>query len=212
VRAFGVGIAERDQRHARNSPHLACQAVASGVKAAVLDLDEDQATTLKWAKRRREKGVEAPIALAANAVTLKPTLRRLKSEGFDWVFLDLPGRSAAVASAGLVAADMILVPCRPLDVDIEASVPTIHSAKLAGKRYAYLMNIVPARHDKQRAQHMAGTLEALGHPVCPAFIAQRIIVADAIAKGSSVGESHPRSESVAEFKRLFQWVDKEIPQ
>ncbi len=191
------------------SMHLACQAVSAGSRAAILDLDEDQATTLKWAKRRAEKGINAPFVTGANAVALKSTLERLNSDGFDWVFLDLPGRNAALASAGLVAADMILVPCRPLEVDVEASVPTIQSAKLAGKKYSYLMNIVPAQHEKQRAQQMASTLEALGHPVCPIFIVQRLIVADAIAKGRSVDETHPKSESAGEFKRLFQWIEKE---
>jgi len=188
--------------------NLACHAAASGFKVAIIDMDEDQATTLKWAKRRDDK--ERPAAVSANAITLPQTLERLTAEGFAWVFLDLPGRSASVASAGLVAADLILVPCRPLEMDIEASVATVKAAKRANKRYVYLMNIVPAQHERQRAEQMAGTLEALGHPVAPSRIVQRLVVPDAIAKGHAAREMAPKSKSADEFEKLFQWLEKEL--
>ncbi len=189
--------------------NLACQGAASGAKVAIVDMDEEQATTLKWAKRRDDK--ERPFTLPANAVTLPSILDRLKREGFAWVFLDLPGRNAALASAGLVAADLILVPCRPLEVDIEASVATVKAAKRANKRYVYLMNIVPVQHEQQRAEQMAGTLEALGHPVAPPRIVQRLVVPDAIAQGQSAREKNSKSPSADEFKKLFQWLEKELP-
>jgi len=141
---------------------------------------------------------------------LQGILDKHRAAGVDWVFIDLPGRSAPVSSAGLMAADFIIVPCRPLDMDIEASVPTVQAAKRARKPYAYLMNISPPQVDKKRARQVAGTLSALGHKVAPPIIVQRILVPDAIASGHGANEADPKSESAAEFKELFEWLKGEI--
>lgn len=188
--------------------NLACQAVAAGAKAAIIDMDAEQASTMKWAKRRN--GIDQPFVDVADAVTLRGILEKYKAAGVEWVFIDLPGRSAPVASAGLVAADFIVIPCRPLDMDIEASVPTVQAAKRSRKPYAYLMNIVPVQHERKRAQQVAGTLAALGHKVAPSFIVQRLAVPDAIASGESANEADPNGKSAAEFKELFDWLKGEI--
>lgn len=189
--------------------NLACHAVAAKAKTALIDMDEEQATTLKWSKRRRSDA-EGPLVSSANAITLKPLLIRLKDDGFDWVFIDLPGRNAAGANAGLIAADLVLVPCRPLDVDIEASVATVTAARRARKRYAYLMNVTPAQKGNLRANQVMLTLSALRHPVVPTIIIQRVAVPDAIAKGRGVIEEEKKSESVQEFQELLDWLQKEV--
>ena len=104
---------------------------------------------------------------------------------------------------------MILIPARPLDIDIEASVATVRTAKRANKRYAYLMNIVPPQHQQRRAKQAQGMLEVLGHPVCPVHIVQRLMVPDAIAEGRGVNEESP-NESAAEFCDLFEWLEKQV--
>ncbi len=188
--------------------NLACQAIAAGAKAAVIDMDAEQGTSSKWGKRRA--GKDAPIVTAANAVTLIPLLNDLRSQDVDWAFLDLPGRNAPIASAGLVASNLILIPVRPLDVDVEASVQTLQAAKRAKKAYAYVLNISPPQLDKKRARYFADTLKGMGHPVAPVIIVQRLIVPDSIAKGESADEADPKGESAAEFKALFDWLNKEI--
>lgn len=191
------------------SINLACHAVAAKAKTALIDMDEDQATTLKWSKRRRGKK-DAPFVCSANALTLKDLLIRLRGDGYEWTFIDLPGRNAAGANAGLLAADFVLVPCRPLDVDIEASVATVMTAKRAGKRYAYLMNIAPPQEDQLRANQVKGTLAALGHLVASTIIIQRLVVPDAIARGAAVIEEKPKSKSALEFQDLFEWLQEEV--
>ena len=132
--------------------NLACQAIAHGESAAIIDMDVDQATALKWGKRRDGK---PPVVERADVNSLPGLLKRLDGEGVQWVFIDLPGRSAPVAGAGLMASDLIIVPCRPLDVDIEASVTTIQVATRGKKRYAFLMNIAPSQADKKRARQVS---------------------------------------------------------
>lgn len=188
--------------------NLACQAVALGMKAGIIDLDADQGTTIKWSQRRG--GKEWPLVRAADATNLNAIVAEMKAAGVEWLFLDLPGRTHPVAGAGMKLAHLILIPCRPLDVDIEASVDTITRAKRGGKPYAYLMNITPPALAQKRAKQIASTLIALGHPVAPTIITQRVVVPDAIADGSSAAEAQPSGESAAEFKELLKWIITQV--
>jgi chromosome partitioning protein len=128
----------------------------------------------------------------------------------DWVFLDLPGRAAHIASAGIKAADLVIIPCRPVDVDIEASLDTVSRVTRGGKKYVYLMNIAPSQNDMQRAKQAAGFLRAHGHGVADPIIVQRIEVPDAIGEGLGVNEFKPKSTSAKEFAELFGWLAKEL--
>src|SRR5262249_23102092 len=184
-----------------------CQAVAAGHKAALVDVDGEQGSATKFGARRK---VDAPAVMAADAVTLGPMLAKLRSEGTEWAFLDLPGRSSPVASAGLVAANLILIPVRPLDMDVEASAVTVQAALRAKKRYSYLLSISPPQAERKRAKAVSEALAGLGHPVAPVIIVQRLLVPDAIARGQCACEADPKSESAAEFKELFDWLAKEI--
>lgn len=187
--------------------NLACQAVAAGHKAAIVDMDPEQGTTTKW--RQRRNGKDEPEVVIGKVDDLAATLDRLRAAGVEYVFLDLPGRAAHVASVGFQAADLVMIPCRPLDVDVEASIDTVQRVTRGGKRYAYLMNIAPSANDMQRAKQVAGLLAAHGHTVAKPIIVQRIEVPDAIAEGLGVNEFKPKSKSSEEFAELFDWISKE---
>ena len=188
--------------------NLACQAVAAGTKTALVDMDAEQGSTSKWGKRRQ---TGAPYVTEANAVTLPPLLAKLRAESYEWAFLDLPGRDLPVSSAGLIAADLILVPVRPFDIDVEASTKAVQAAKRAKRPYAFLLNISPPHAERKRARALAETLSSLGHSVSPVIIVQRNIVPDSIAIGKCTCEAEPSGESAREFAELFNWLTKEIP-
>ncbi len=183
--------------------NLSCQAHASGARAALIDMDDGQHSSLNWSKRRSET---QPAVMAMTAFKLQPALAKLREDGTDWVFIDLPGRDAPAANAGLAAADFVLIPCRPVTLDFEASVATVQAAVRARKPYAYLLSIVPVHGDKARARRFADELTGAGQPVCPVFIVQRAVVPDAISEGLCACEAAPKSESTREFADLFQWL------
>lgn len=188
--------------------NLACQAVAAGHKAALIDLDYEQGTTRKWSERR--EGKDQPIVITATAGDLEAKLEKLRADGVEWIFLDLPGRAAHVASAGFQASDLVIIPCRPLDVDVEASLDTVERVTRGGGRYAYLMNIAPSQNDMQRAKQAAAFLRAHKHTVAGPIVVQRTEVPDAIAEGLGVNEYRPRSASTGEFADLFKWIVDEV--
>jgi chromosome partitioning protein len=187
--------------------NLACQAYAEGERAALLDMDEGQRSSVNWANRR---AVAEPQVIAVSPFRLEQTLARLRSEGVAWVFIDLPGRDTPASNAGLAASGFVLIPSRPVALDFEATVATVQSAIRGRKRYAYLLSIVPAHGDKIRAKRFAAELEAAGQPVCPVFIVQRAIVPDAITEGLCALEISPKSGSAREFADLFAWLKSEV--
>lgn len=189
--------------------NLACQAAAAGHKVAILDMDAEQGTASKWAERRNGHAREV-IIRSADVSNLAALLAQMLQLGVGWVLLDLPGRATTIAGAGFVASDLVLIPCRPLEVDIEASVDTVARVSRAGKKYAFVMNIAPSSNDMLRARNVQGFLRAHGHTVAGPIIVQRIEVPDAIVTGQGVNEFKPNSKSSAEFADLFAWLKKEV--
>jgi chromosome partitioning protein len=188
--------------------NVACHTSSLGLKTALLDLDVEQGTTLKWGLQRQDKA--RPLVVGCDLSNLDAVLDRLRSEGFEWIFLDLPGRRAPVASAGMMAADLIIIPAKPVDTDVEPSFHTVKTAIRAGRRYCYLMGIAPPSMDKQRARKVSKVLQDAGHPVCPVIIVQRLAVPDAISRGQGVNEFEPNGEAAKEFADFFEWLKGEL--
>jgi chromosome partitioning protein len=134
----------------------------------------------------------------------------LKAAGVQWVFIDLPGRDGPAASAGLRYSDLAIVPCRPVEDDIEPSIATVGLLRRSGRKYAYLMNIVQPQIDKGRARKVAEALQAAGHVVCPVAIVLRISVSDASARGLGVNEYQPESSSARDYGELFAWIEGQL--
>jgi chromosome partitioning protein len=193
--------------------NLACQAIAHGKSAVILDMDVEQGSSIKWRARRNKKdGLEKPEVFSIKHPELERKLAELKARGMEWVFIDLPGRAAY--GKGLSIADLIIVPSRPVEDDIEPSLFTVGLIRRGGrKNYAYLMNICPPQVDRggnSRARKIADALRLGGHPVSPVIIVQRLAVPDANARGLGVNEYEPDSPSAAEYGQLFEWIESEL--
>jgi len=185
---------------------LAVFAVGKGKSAAIVELDP-QGTVRRWNERRNSPGVTAkPAVLSIEPSQLAGTLATLKTAGTDWVFLDLPGRNAPAVNAGIRVADLVLIPARPLDVDLEASDETIAAAQRLARPYAFVMNITPTRG--ARAEQWAEGLRKAGHAVAEPIIAERIQVPDAIAEGQGVSEYDPKGKAAEELAELWGWINK----
>jgi chromosome partitioning protein len=186
---------------------LACKAAAKGKKTALLDMDVEQASSLKWGKKRKSR---SPHVEACDASNIRERLESLRSEGYEWVFLDLPGRAAPQANAGLASSDFVVIPCRPVDLDIEPSASTVQAALRSGKPYGYLMNIAPPHKERLRARQVADALKTAGHTVIPTIIVQSVNVQDAISLGKCISEKYPGCQSDREYSELLDWIEENV--
>ena len=173
--------------------NLAVQLADRGFAAALIDLDP-QACVMNWSKRRSR---EPPRVVSCDLAGLPEALALLAREGIDFAILDLPGWRPTQIMSGLKVADLIVVPARPFDIDIEASGETIAAAQRLGKPYHFVLNITPARG--KRAEEFAGLLKAHGHPVLPVFISDSLSYPDAIAEGLGISEFEPQGKAAREL-------------
>jgi chromosome partitioning protein len=171
--------------------HMAVELTQRSRRVAIVDLDP-QGTVTKWRTRRT---ADWPQVVAVDTVRLAAVMEALKD--MDFIFLDLPGRRGPDVTAGLRAADMILVPARPLDIDIEASGETIASAQRMKKPYAFAMTAAP--FSGKRAQDFIHMIQDRGYPVVPVFVSERFAYPDAINAGLGVSEFEPNGKAAAEI-------------
>jgi chromosome partitioning protein len=188
--------------------NLACQARRRKKRAVILDMDTEQGSAFFWGERRQEAGLPPIPVVRVRSHELPTVLERLRTEKADWVLIDLPGRN--VPSAGLSIADLVLLPCRPVEDDVRPSLATAKVLRTGGARYAYLMNIAPSASDKSRARKVAAVLSDAGHIVAGAIITERMGVPDANARGMGINEREPKSESAREYSDLYKWIEDQL--
>lgn len=179
--------------------NLAGAVIATGKTAVIVDLDP-QGTAKRWRDRRQEDDIRVVVADANRLDSVLSTLEKTT----DWVFIDLPGRQDAVVVGGAMKrADLVLIPARPLDVDIEAAAETVKSAQRLNRKYAFVMNIASG---EARARTWLEHLQDAGHRVAPVVIQERIEVADAIGDGKTVQQIPKSKKSADEVAKLFTWI------
>ena len=183
--------------------HLAVAAAQAG-NVAVIDLDPQQSAT-RWADRR---AASAPVVLAVPPARLRAELERVASAGADVVFIDTPPRAGSdnAALEAARAADLVLLPCRPAILDLEAAASTakrIHSVTRAPA--LAVLNGCPSRgQDADHAAAALGDLDAL--QVCPVWIGQRVAFSRALLDGRTAQEIQPGGRAADEIARLHVFI------
>jgi chromosome partitioning protein len=117
--------------------NLAVAATQEGLSTAVLDIDP-QASATRWSDAR--SGVP-PAVTAAQASRLPILLAAERRKGAALVLIDTGPASDTADLAAARLADLILIPCRPSALDVDAIGASLHlGQQLASKpTYAVLM-------------------------------------------------------------------------
>ena len=108
-------------------------AVAAGPKTALFDLDPQESAVI-WADRRK---AEAPHVEFLTERRLPDGLAAAEKQGFSLAIIDTPPAAGPQAFTAAQAADLVLIPCRPSLVDLDAirrTAQLIKSAGIAGVR------------------------------------------------------------------------------
>jgi chromosome partitioning protein len=184
--------------------HLAVAAAQAGLSVALIDLDP-QASASKWGDARK---ADEPAVVSAQAERLQAVLETARKSGAAFVVIDTAPHSERAALAAARAADLVLTPCRPAILDLQAVGATLDLAKLADKRAVLVFNAVPPRG--KTADYSAEALEDLGGDICPVRLGYRVAYSSALVEGQSASEWEPKGKAASEVKRLFAWVKKNI--
>ena len=146
----------------------------------MVDLDP-QLTAVNWNQRRSSRDPVVAV-LACSVSRVGAELERVAGLGADVVYLDTPPRAwvgadnAALAAAKL--ADLVLLPCRPSILDLEATVTTMQRLQaVTAAPVVVALNQVPARG--RDADEAAEALTGQRVEVCPVRIGAPAVFAPA---------------------------------
>lgn len=180
--------------------HLAVASALSGRDTAVVDLDP-QASAAKWADRRE---VELPVVISAHASRLGHEMQRVEQSGGELLILDTAPHSDSAALEAAKAADLVLVPCRPAILDIEAITNTLELVHTTKTPVFVVMNAVAAQG--REAEEAAEAIAALEVPVCPVQLVNRIAFSRALISGQSAQEYEPEGKAAQEIAQLHTFM------
>ena len=129
--------------------------------------------------------------------TLIPVLEEMRKGCMEFVMLNMPGANNPGVAMAMQAADYVLIPTRPNDVDLRSGLETADVAKRLKKPMAFVFTFVEGTGAD--AQQMREKLENNGFAVAPKGLGdRRKEYAEAIANGTTVQEAKPDSASATE--------------
>jgi chromosome partitioning protein len=177
---------------------LAVTAALFGEQVAIIDLDP-QGTVASWARTRSSRWPR--VRHCPDPDRLQGALNELTTEGVELVFLDTPATDNAASRAAIMRSALCLVPVRPSEADLRATMPTLRTLAALGTRYCVLINQAPA-HQGARAEHRAAPMAS----VLSTVIYARVDHQHAYALSLGVHEFAPRGKAASELSNLWQEV------
>ena len=180
--------------------HLAVASSLEKRNTAVIDLDP-QASATKWSDRRTD---ELPVVLSAHASRLSHEMERVRDTGGEILFLDTAPHSDSVTLAAAKVSDLVLIPCRPAILDMEAITNTLELVSTTGNPVIVVMNAVAPKG--QEAAEASEAIATLDVEVCPVHLVSRIAFARSLITGQTAQEFDPAGKAAQETARLHAFV------
>lgn len=189
--------------------NIACAAVEDGFEVAILDLDP-QASAGRWARlRKRMKLPPRPLAETCVPIDVEDRLAELRAAGADLVVLDTAGRDNNAITAAIAAADLVLVPCHPTDLELSTLGPTFARLRAEKSRHFVLL-IDWSAGALRRRQDAAAAIERAGGTVAPAAYTHRADYRIALEQGQGVTEYQPWQPAAQEIRAVWSWLRGEL--
>ena len=185
--------------------NLAVAAQAAGMKTALFDLDPQESATA-WSERRV---AELPHVEPISARRLDQAIGAAASGGFDFVIIDTPPAAGAEAAAAAQQANLVLIPCRPSLIDLDAIKRTAQLITSTGKTGFVVLNAAPptATTLLDDARTLA---EATGLKVARPVVRERSAYRAAWPYGLGVTEHEPSGKAAQEIASLRQFLVDEL--
>ena len=183
--------------------HIAVQAAQQGRNVALLDTDPQQSAA-RWGDRR---AADLPVVLTVPPSRLATELQRCADAGTDLAIIDTPPRAGSDNAAQVAArvADLVLLPCRPSVLDVEAVADTAARVRAvtAAPVVAVLMACPPRGQD---ADQVAAALADVDVQVAPVRIGQRIVFARSLLAGQVAQETEPGGRAAQEVAAVHAFI------
>lgn len=179
--------------------NLAVAAQAAGIKTALFDLDPQESATA-WSERRE---AELPHVEPISARRLDQAIDAAEANGFALTIIDTPPAAGAEAAAAAQRADLVVIPCRPSLIDLDAIKRTSQLITSTGRTGVVVLNAAPPTASTllDDARTLA---EATGLRVARAVLRERSAYRAAWPYGLGVIEHEPKGKAALEVAALHK--------
>jgi len=180
-------------------------AVAAGLRVALFDLDPQESAVM-WADRRQS---DAPHVEFLTERRLSEALKVGAAQGFDLAVIDTPPAAGPQAYTAAQAADLVIIPCRPSLIDLDAIKRTAQLVKSAAIPAFVVFNAAPhgatVLLDDARA-----IVVGVGLAIAPVVLRERSAFRAAWPLGKSAAEIDPKGKAAGEVAELQAWVFEQL--
>ena len=184
--------------------HLAVASASAGLNTAVIDLDP-QASAANWSDRR---AAELPVVLSAHASRLQHEIRRVREIGGEMLFVDTAPHSDSAALEAARTADLVLIPCRPAILDLEAITHTLAFIRTTATPVLVILNAIASTG--QDAAQAEEALAAHNVETCPVRLGRRVAFSRALINGLAAQEFEPGGKAAREVAQLHTFITSRV--
>ena len=184
--------------------HLAVEAERSGHTVILIDLDP-QASAARWKDHRKD---DTPFVVATPVSRLAETLSRAEESGATLAVIDTAPHTETASLDAAAAAEMVLIPCKPALIDLEAIPSTVNVIRIANVPARIVFNAVPSRGN--RADQAREAVKVFDIPCAPCNIGDRVAFVDSYNAGLTAQEYQPRGKASQEIHDLYAYISNEM--
>jgi chromosome partitioning protein len=164
----------------------------------------------RWARLRRRAGLPPrPLAETCVPIDVEDRLAELRAAGADLVLLDTAGRDNNAIVAAIAAADLVLIPCHPTDIELSTLGPTFSRLR-AEARPNYVLLIDWSAGAQRRRLDATEAIVRAGGRVAPPIYTHRADYRMALEQGQGVTEFQPWQAAAQEIRTLWGWLRDEL--
>lgn len=184
--------------------NLAIAATAAGKSVVIIDLDPQQSAT-RWSRLRT---VEQPVIVPGHGPNLAELVERARGGGADFVIIDTAPKSESASLISAKLSDLILIPCQPSNLDLDAIGDSVNIAQLAKRPALFILNA--CRASSSLAEQAAEALADYPIELARVRLGNRVAFVKSLAEGLGVIEHEPTGAAASEIRQLYTAITQQV--